>query len=142
MLPLFISGLSTMTQVVQPAADQMAKILEISPSKRNKRKSQEPIKRLSTCLEQDFKRTKLDQTSDGEDHHATPSPRLSSSLSPGSSNECRSPSPFSMAPKKRFKNDAMKDQLQEESSKKSPFRPWDDNNKLSQLSNSLPAAFQ
>ena len=95
-------------------------MLESSPSKRNKRKSAEPMKRLSTNLDQDFnnahhlqncmsKRPKLEQTSDGEDHHTSPSPRLSSSLSPGSSTECRSPSPFSMAPKKRFKSEALKD---------------------------------
>ena len=121
-----------MPQVGQPDPT-MIKILETtSPSKRNKRKSQEPIKRLSTCLDQDFKRAKLEQqTSDGEDHHTTPSPRLSSSLSPGSSSECGSPSPFSMAPKKRFKNDAMKDIIE----KKSPFRPWDDNNKEDHKSN-------
>ena len=51
--------------------------LEASPTKqRNKRKSQEP-KRLPS-----FEQTKEQQTSDGEDHANSPSPRLSS-LSPG-----------------------------------------------------------
>ena len=69
-----------------------------------------------------------------------------SSLSPGSSTECRSPSPFSLAPpKKRFKIDAHKGDISNQdrgetikaepflgprdndnaaSSQKSPFRPW------------------
>ena len=51
--------------------------LESSPTKqRNKRKSQEP-KRLPS-----FEQTNDEQTSDGEDHAISPSPRLSS-LSPG-----------------------------------------------------------
>ena len=75
-----------------------------------------------------------------------------SSLSPGSSTECRSPSPFSLAPpKKRFKIDALKDEISNQDrsetikaepflgprdndngarGQKSPFRPWmsDENN--------------
>jgi hypothetical protein len=97
-----------------------------SPSKRNKRKSQEP-KRLSLDQDSIIKRPRL-ETSDGEDHHTTPSPRNPSSLSPGSS-ECRSPSPTleRLAPKKRFKQEALKDLLEEEKKKSnnSPFRPWD-----------------
>ena len=73
-----------MAQIGQPSAS-MLKMLESSPSKRNKRKSAEPIKRLSSNLEHDYnnshllnKRAKIEQTSDGEDHHTSPSPRLSS----------------------------------------------------------------
>ena len=69
-----------------------------------------------------------------------------SSLSPGSSTECRSPSPFSLAPpKKRFKIDTLKDETRNQDrseiikaepflgprdnddaarGQKSPFRPW------------------
>ncbi len=101
-------------------------MLETSPSKRNKRKSVEPIKRFQMESNvQDFKRVKLEH-SDGEDHQSSLSPGSS-----GSSDHCRSPSPFSLAPKKRFKIDALKDLHHQEQSdqKKSPFRPWDDNNK-------------
>ena len=97
----------------QSSTSSMFKMLETSPSKRNKRKSAEPMKRLSSNSEQDiidnqkgehrlplatqfknysnslqtsigqndkcyYKRPKLEQTSDGEDHHTSPSPRLSS----------------------------------------------------------------
>ena len=97
----------------QSSSSSMFKMLETSPSKRNKRKSAEPMKRLSSNSEQDiidnqksehrlplatqfknysnslqtstgqnekcyYKRPKLEQTSDGEDHHTSPSPRLSS----------------------------------------------------------------
>jgi hypothetical protein len=97
----------------QSTTSSMFKMLETSPSKRNKRKSAEPMKRLSSNSEQDiidnqksehrlplatqfknysnslqtstgqnekcyYKRPKLEQTSDGEDHHTSPSPRLSS----------------------------------------------------------------
>jgi len=84
------------------------------------------------------KRAKIEQTSDGEDLHTSPSPRLSSSLSPGSSTECRSPSPFSLAPKKRFKIDALKD-INHEEIKKSPFRPWMDDSSKNVIKSEPPA---
>ena len=103
-----------MAQLGSQTSSSMFKMLDTSPSKRNKRKSAEPIKRLSSSLEQEidnqrnqhrsplatqfnksfnnnscqtaagqndkcyYKRAKLEQTSDGEDHHTSPSPRLSS----------------------------------------------------------------
>ena len=108
-----------------------------SPSKRNKRKSNEP-KRV---IDIDIKRVKVEMsssTSDGEDHVTTPCP---SSLSPGSSNECRSPSPFSIMipPKKRFIKDIMvKDINVKEDLKKSPFRPWMDNDEFKRSAVSHP----
>ena len=92
-------------------------LINDSPSKRNKRKSNEPVRIVAKI---DPKMPKLEQTSDGEDQ--SPSPRLSSTSSLSPKSECRSPSPFSMAPKKRFKLDALKDL----EFKKTPFRPWSD----------------
>ena len=60
------------------------------------------------------------------------------SLSPGSSTECRSPSPFSLAPKKRFKIDALKD-INHEEIKKSPFRPWMDDSSKNVIKSEPPA---
>lgn len=91
-------------------------LLSESPNKRNKRKSNDPV-RIHQISE---KMPKLEQTSDGED--PSPSPRLSSTSSLSPKSECRSPSPFSMAPKKRFKLDALKDL----EAQKTPFRPWSD----------------
>ena len=93
-----------------------AMLLSESPNKRNKRKSNDPV-RIHQISE---KMPKLEQTSDGED--PSPSPRLSSTSSLSPKSECRSPSPFSMAPKKRFKLDALKDL----EAQKTPFRPWSD----------------
>lgn len=70
------------------------------------------------------------QTSDGEEL-SSPSPRLSSSLSPGSST-CRSPSPPGLVfascapPKKRFKLNPVEHVDPVDNGKKSPFRPWMD----------------
>ena len=118
-----------------PTANQSSRLTSpgSSPSKRNKRKSMEPKRVAQANMEDNskkilqHKRPRLE--SDGEEHNATPSPRLPS-LSPGSS-ECRSPSPTatmasiasSMAPKKRFKQEALKDL--ENNKSKNPFRPWD-----------------
>ena len=66
-----------MPQLETPTAS-MFKIIDSSPGKRNKRKSQEPMKRLSTSNNESLdliKRPKIEQTSDGEDHHKSPSPR-------------------------------------------------------------------
>lgn len=61
---------------------------------------------------QEYKKIKLETSCSDESD--------SSSLSPGSlGSECRSPSPFSSAPKKRFKIDALKQEQV-----KKPFRPW------------------
>ena len=98
-------------------ATAISLINDNSPNKRNKRKSNEPVRIVAKI---DSKMPKLEQTSDGEDQ--SPSPRLSSTSSLSPKSECRSPSPFSMAPKKRFKLDALKDL----EFKKTPFRPWSD----------------
>lgn len=101
---------------------------EDSPGKRNKRKSLEPKKvtTSSSSLDLDtIKRPRLDPfCSDGEDH-TTPSPRIPSPAD--YSRDSPSPSSRFLAPKKRFKHDALKDLDKEDKLKKatSPFRPWD-----------------
>eukprot|EP00093_Oithona_nana_P007885 07885.XXX_317377_318285_1 [CDS] Oithona nana genome sequencing. len=99
-------------------------LLSESPNKRNKRKSNDPVRIHQIKPD---KMPKLEQTSDGED--PSPSPRLSSTSSLSPKSECRSPSPFSMAPKKRFKLDALKDLEAQK-----VFRPWSDEQPASQKS--------
>ena len=130
---------------VKPIKSAMAS--SANTGKKNKRKSQEP-KRLATT-DSDMKRCRLNSTGSEERSppvsykSRSPSPpspasKSSSSSSPVSSKRS-SLSPMCLAPKKRFKFDALRDLEQrnsevkeekpsltepEKDSRKSPFRPW------------------
>jgi len=130
---------------VKPIKSAMAS--NTNTGKKNKRKSQEP-KRLATT-DSDMKRCRLNSTG-SEDRSppvsynsrspSPPSPTSKSSSSSSSSSPVSSKrsslSPMCLAPKKRFKFDALRDLEQlnsevkeekaepEKDSSKSPFRPW------------------
>jgi len=112
--------------------------------KKNKRKSQEPKRLANTEVNSDMKRCRLNSTGSEErsppvTYSRSPSPpsptSKSSSASPVSSKRT-SLSPMCLAPKKRFKLDALRELEQinsevkpdksetEKEASKSPFRPW------------------
>jgi len=126
---------------VKPIKSAMAS--SSNTGKKNKRKSQEP-KRLATT-DSDMKRCRLNSTG-SEDRSppvsynsrspSPPSPTSKSSSSSPVSSKRSSLSPMCLAPKKRFKFDALRDLEQlksevkeektepEKDTSKSPFRPW------------------
>jgi len=129
--------------------------------KKNKRKSQEP-KRLATSeVNSDMKRCRLNSTGSEErsppvSYSRSPSPtsptsKSSSSSSPVSTKRT-SLSPMCLAPKKRFKLDALRELEQmnsevkpeksetEKEANKSPFRPWSREGSVGESSKSSPAA--
>ena len=129
---------------VKPIKSAMAS--SANNGKKNKRKSQEP-KRLATT-DSDMKRCRLNSTGSEERsppvsyNSRSPSPpsptsQSSSSSSSPVSTKRSSLSPMCLAPKKRFKFDALRELEQrnsevkeekqaepEKDSRKSPFRPW------------------
>merc|ERR1740129_1401680 len=126
---------------VKPIKSAMAS--SSNTGKKNKRKSLEP-KRLATT-DSDMKRCRLNSTG-SEDRSppvsynsrspSPPSPTSKSSSSSPVSSKRSSLSPMCLAPKKRFKFDALRDLEQlnsevkeekpepEKETSKSPFRPW------------------
>lgn len=148
---------------VKPIKSAMAS--NTNNGKKNKRKSQEP-KRLATTEVQasDMKRCRLNSTGSEErsppvSYSRSPSPaspdsKSSSSSSPVSSKRS-SLSPMCLAPKKRFKFDALRELEQmksevkaekaetekPETESKSPFRPWSrEGGTLAESSKASPAA--
>ena len=117
-----------------------------SPKTKNKRKSHEPKKVSSSpYTENPFsKRIKVENCLDGSDGEPTHSPSGSSTSSSDGTSSTESlslspPSSSMLAPKKRFKQEALKyleeeennkqqqqQQQQQEKSNSNPFRPWDD----------------
>jgi len=136
-----------------------------SPGRRNKRKPLEP-KKVHVATHEDgaenasaaeveeaaaAKRRRLGSTGSSEDQH-TRSPASGHSLSADDGQQSRSPSPSAddkhhqsmpMAPKMRFKQQHQQERQQQEdlakSITKSPFRPWDSEDKPS-ATPSPPAA--
>lgn len=113
-----------------------------TPSKKNKRKSMEPRKMLTeaTVTVPETKRCRLNSTGsedrsppvsyNSESRSPSPSSPSSSPSSPPEKENKRSPtSPLHLAPKKRFKFDALKDLEEKEKEEAktagvNPFRPW------------------
>merc|ERR1719361_2886782 len=116
-----------------------------TPSKKNKRKSMEPRKMMTEAspmvtTTEPTKRCRLNSTGsedrsppvsyNSESRSPSPSSSPSSPSSPPSKESKRtSTSPLHLAPKKRFKFDALKDmeekeKLEEAKSSGNPFRPW------------------
>ena len=118
-----------------------------TPSKKNKRKSMEPRKMMTDSSpmqvpvsKEPTKRCRLNSTGsedrsppvsyNSESRSPSPSSPSSSPSSPPSKESKRtSTSPLHLAPKKRFKFDALKDleekeKLEEAKSSGNPFRPW------------------
>jgi len=113
-----------------------------TPSKKNKRKSMEPRKMMTEAspvmvtTTEPTKRCRLNSTGSEDrsppvsynSESRSPSPSSSPS-SPPSKESKRTTSPLHLAPKKRFKFDALKDmeekeKLEEAKSSGNPFRPW------------------
>ena len=103
-----------------------------STKTKNKRKSLEPKKLATTTAENSFsKRIKIENCHEGSDGEQTHSPSSTSSSSTSTSSSdglSLSPQSSMLAPKKRFKQEALKyleESSRQQSEKSNPFRPWD-----------------
>jgi len=128
----------SVTDTSEDSIDVRVKTISNPPSaKKNKRKSLEP-KRLTAECDTQIKRCRLNSTG-SEERSPVGHNNESRSPSPGSPHEKlqspkrRSTSPMCLAPKKRFKFDALKEleeaksEVKEDTKSKcpsSPFRPW------------------
>lgn len=102
-----------------------------STKTKNKRKSLEP-KKLSSTVDNSFsKRIKIENSHEGSDGEQTHSPSSSTSSSTSTSSSdglSLSLQSSMLAPKKRFKQEALKyleESSRQQSEKSNPFRPWD-----------------
>jgi len=129
---------------VNPVERKEKNAIMSTPSKKNKRKSMEPRKMMTDSspmqVAEPTKRCRLNSTGsedrsppvsyNSESRSPSPSSPSSSPSSPPSKESKRtSTSPLHLAPKKRFKFDALKDleekeKMEEAKSSGNPFRPW------------------